>query len=177
MQLFALIIDIYEYKEITDSEKGIVRSFLSRQLNSDLTKKYMEIFEYYLDLYHKDDMQRDSIKDRKRTSLTSMRILGICEEINKELEQRQKIYVIIQLTEFISFDEKVTEKELEFLESVAFAFNIPENEFHNIRDFIINPVSDILDKSKVLIINNEEIGEYHKIKHIYNKTSLVRSSF
>jgi len=169
MQLFALIIDIYEDKEITDSEKGIVRAFLSRQLNSDLTEKYMEIFEEYLDLYQKDDMQRDSIQDRKRTSLTSMRILGICEEINKELEQKLKIFVIIQLTEFISYNQKATEKELEFLETVAAAFNIPGNEFHNIRNFIIRTVSDIPDKSKVLIINNKEICDYVDVKHIFKK--------
>lgn len=92
MQLFALIIDIHEDKDISDSEKGIVRSFLSRQLNSELVERYMKIFTEYLDLYHRDDVKRDSKKDRKRTTLTSMRILGICEAINEELEQKQKIY-------------------------------------------------------------------------------------
>jgi len=169
MRLFALIIDIYEDREITDIEKGIVRSFLSRQLNSDLTGKYMEIFEKHLELYHQDDLQRDSIEDRKHTSLTSMRILGICEEINKELEQKQKIYLIIQLTEFISYDVAATEKELDFLASVASAFNIPENDFRNIRDFIIHPVSEILDKSNVLIINNKEKTTHDGIQHIHNK--------
>ncbi len=169
MQLFALIIDIHKEKEITESEKGIVRSFLSRQLNRELTNKYMEIFNNYLDLYHKYDIQKDSIEDRKLTSLTSMRILGICEDINKELEQKQKIYVIVQLTEFISFDEKVTKKELEFLESVASAFNIPQNEFYNILSFIIDPVTDIPEMDKVLVIDHHEIYKYKDVKHIYNK--------
>ncbi len=140
MQLFALIIDINEDKVISDSEKGIVRSFLSRQLNSELVERYMKIFTEYLELYHRDGFERDSIKDRKRTSLTSVRILGICESINEELEQKQKIYVIIQLIEFISFSEWITEKEIEFLESVASAFNIQETEYQNIRGFIINLV-------------------------------------
>jgi len=169
MRLFALIIDIHKEKEITESEKGIVRSFLSRQINSEMTEKYMKIFDGYLEMYHRDDVQRDSLEDRKRTSLTSMRILGICEEINKELEQKQKIYVIIQLTEFISFDNKVTEKELEFLESVASAFHIPENEFHNIRNFIIYPLSDVPEKIRVLVIDHNETCRYQEVKHIYNK--------
>ena len=169
MRLFALVIDIGEDKVITDNEKGIVRSFLSRQLNSDMTEKYMVIFNEYLDLYQKHDVQRDSKKDKKRTSLTSMRILGICEEINKELEQKQKVYVIIQLIEFISYDKRATEKELEFLESVASAFNIPANEFLNIRDFITRPVNYIPDKSKVLVMNSLETASYPDIKHICNK--------
>jgi ABC-type multidrug transport system ATPase subunit len=169
MQLFALIIDINEDKIISDSEKSIIRSFLSRQLNSELTERYMRIFTEYLDLYHRNDIKRDSIKDKKRTTLTSMRILGICESINKELVQKQKIYVIIQLIEFISFTEWITEKELEFLESVASAFNIPETEYQNIRGFIINPVHDIPEKKNVLIIDNRETCKYQEINHTYNK--------
>jgi ABC-type multidrug transport system ATPase subunit len=169
MRLFALVIDIDQDREITDNERGIVRSFLSRQLNSDMTEKYMDIFNDYLDLYHKDEIQKGSRKDRKRTSLTSVKILGICEQINKELEQKQKVYVIIQLIEFISFDKKITEKENDFLESVASAFNIPSSEFLNIRDFITQPVKDIHDKSKILVINNKETISYEDIKHTCNK--------
>jgi ABC transport system ATP-binding/permease protein len=169
MRLFALVIDIDQDREITDNERGIVRSFLSRQLNSDMTEKYMDIFNDYLDLYHKDEIQKGSRKDRKRTSLTSVKILGICEQINKELEQKQKVYVIIQLIEFLSFDKKVTEKENDFLESVASAFNIPSPEFLNIRDFITQPVKDIHDKSKILVINNKETISYKDIKHTCNK--------
>ena len=91
MQLFALIIDLHEDKDISDSEKGVVRSFLSRQLNNELIERYMKIFNEHVDVYNRDKVERDSIKDRKRTTLTSMRILGICEAINEELEQRQKI--------------------------------------------------------------------------------------
>lgn len=169
MRLFALVIDIDQEKVITDKEKSIVRSFLSRQLNSDMTEKYMDIFNEFLDLYHKDEIQRGSRKDRKRTSLTSVKILGICEQINKELEQKQKVYVIIQLIEFISLDKSVTEKENDFLESVASAFNIPAGEFLNIKDFITCPVKDIHDKSKILIINDNEEVPFEDVKFIHNK--------
>jgi ABC-type multidrug transport system ATPase subunit len=169
MRLFALVIDIDENREITDNERGIVRSFLSRQLNSDMTEKYMDIFNDYLDSYHKDEIEKGSRKDRKRTSLTSVKILGICEQINKELEQKQKIYVIIQLIEFLSFDKKVTEKENDFLESVASAFNIPSGEFLSIRDFITQPVREVYNKSKILVINNKETISYKDIKHTCNK--------
>jgi len=169
MRLFALIIDIHKEKEITESEKDIVRSFISRQLSSEMTEKYMKIFDEYLEIYHKGDVQKGSIEDRKHTSLTSMRILGICEEINKELVQKQKVYVVIQLTEFISFDEKGTEKELEFLESVASAFNIPENEFINIRNFIIYPLIDVPEKNNLLVINHQETCAYPGVKHICSK--------
>jgi ABC-type multidrug transport system ATPase subunit len=169
MRLFALVIDIDQDKVISDNEKGIVRAFLSRQLNSEMTEKYMDIFNDYLELYHKDDIQKGSRKDRKRTSLASVKILGICEQINKELEQKQKVYVIVQLIEFISMDKNMTEKENDFLESVASAFNIPSHEFINIRDFITCPVKDIHDKTRILVINNKEKAPFKEVKHTCNK--------
>ena len=147
MQLFALILDIHEEKYVSESEKSVVRLFLSRQLNAELVERYMKIFNDYLDEYHKEKIKRDSIQDRKRTTLTSIRILGLCEAINEELEQKQKIYLIIQLIEFISFSEWITEKEYGFLESVASAFHIPETEYQNISRFIINQVQDITEKN------------------------------
>ena len=136
MQLFALIVDIDEIKEISEREKTIVRSFLARQLNNELVERYLKIFDEYLVLYHQAGIIKDSIKDRKRTSLTAVRILGICEQINEELEQKQKIYVIIQLIEYISFGEEIKDTELDFLLTVASGFNIPDNEYQNILKFI-----------------------------------------
>lgn len=169
MRLFALIIDIHEDKEISNSEKDIVRSFLSFQLNNELVERYMKIFNEYLELYHQEDITKDSIRDRKRTSLTAMRILGICEKINEELQQEQKIFVIIQLIEFVSFGVDITEKELDFLMSVASAFNIPETEYQNIRSFIVDSVNDISEKNKVLVIDNKEMCKYQEVKHIYSE--------
>ena len=112
MQLFALIVDIDEIQEISEKERSIIRAFLSRQLNSELTEKYMAIFENYLQHYHHDAIDKQSVRRKKRTSLTAVRILSICEQINEELEQRQKIYVIIQLVEYIAYGIEISETEL-----------------------------------------------------------------
>ena len=81
MQLFALIVDIDEIQEISAKERSIIRAFLSRQLNIELTEKYMAIFENYLQHYHHDTIDKQSLRRKKRTSLTAVRILSICEQI------------------------------------------------------------------------------------------------
>ncbi len=169
MQLFALIIEIDEVEEVTDREKSIIQAFLSRQLSSELVEKYMQVFEEYLHLYHGDQIAKGSLKDKKRTSLTAVRILGICEKINEELEQRQKIYVIIQLIEYIAYGIEIDDKELDFLETVAVAFNIPEEEYQNILRFTAYSIAAIPQKERVLLINNEEKSEYKEIHHISYK--------
>ena len=148
IQLFALISDVEGSSGISSRGKDIVRLFLAHHLNNELVVKYMEMFDEYVRIYHSDNIARGSIRDRKRTSLTSVRILAICETINEELQQKQKLYVIIQLLDFILFSADITENELDFLETVSFAFNIPDPEYQNIKGFILNSVNDIPGKKQ-----------------------------
>ena len=168
MQLFALIVDIDEIQEISEKERSIIRAFLSRQLNSELTEKYMAIFENYLQHYHHDAIDKKSLKRKKRTSLTAVRILSICEQINEELEQRQKIYVIIQLVEYIAYGIEIRETELEFLLTVATAFNLDEEEYQQILHFIIYPLKEMPVKDAVLLISNGHEAGVKGVHHIHN---------
>jgi len=168
MQLFALIVDIDEIQEISEKERSIIRAFLSRQLNSELTEKYMAIFENYLQHYHQDSIDKQSLRRKKRTSLTAVRILSICEQINEELEQKQKIYVIIQLVEYIAYGIEIRETELEFLQTVATAFYIDDEEYLQILNFVIYSLKDIPEKEAVLVISSEQEADIEGVHHIHN---------
>jgi ABC-type multidrug transport system ATPase subunit len=131
-------------------------------------EKYLIIFDEYLDLF----LNREAITERAGEfdipALKTMRIKRICEGINKELRQKQKIYIIIQLIDFISYGKEITENELDFLMIMALALNVHENEYRNIKSFIIDPVSRIHEKDKLLLIDNNPVCKFRKIKHIYN---------
>ena len=170
MQLFALISDIKDISEISKREKEIVRSFLSRLLNNELVGRYMKFFEECLDLYYNKDALDKSAEGSDTASYKAMRIKSICDNINEEFRQKQKIYLIIQLVDFISYGEVITHNELDFLMTVALALNIPENEYKNIKSFIIDPVNKIPEKEKLLLINNTQSCKYQKVKHIFNAT-------
>ncbi len=164
-QLFALIGDIHYDTVISGREKNIVRLFLSRHLNSEMVTRYMNMFEEYLSQFNSESIIKGSLKDRKRTSLNAMKILSICEQINEELRQRQKMYVLVQLVDFISLGSEITENELDFLHTVANAFNIPESEFLNIKSFIMNPLYKYHDTSRILVIDNNKSASDPEIKH------------
>ena len=168
VQLFALIADIHDDTLIAAREKDIVRLFLSRHLNKELVSKYMVMFEECLSHFNSERIIKGSIRDLKRTSLNAMRILAICEQINVELRQKQKIYVLVQLIDFISLGSEITENELDFLSTVARSFNIPENEFLNIKSFIMSPLYEYHDISRILIIDNKKVPDDEDIKHIRN---------
>jgi ABC transport system ATP-binding/permease protein len=169
MQLFALISDVHDLSEISSRERDIVRLFLSRQLNNEMVEEYMEMFDEYFQQYVSQKIDRGSLKDMKRTSLTAVKILGICEKINEELQQKQKLYVLVQLMDFILFGTEITENEHEFLETVSIAFNIPQAEFLNIKSFILKDVDDIPEKKRVMIIDGNTECESAGVKHLYRE--------
>ena len=169
MQLFALISDLHDDTVITSREKDVVRLFLARHLNNEQVIRHMQMFEEYLGKYNSESISKGSRQDRKRTSLNAMRILAICEKINEELQQKQKTYILIQLIDFISLGEEITENELDFLETVANAFFITNAEFLCIRNFILDNIEAIPDKQLVLIINKKKECEYRQVKHLYDE--------
>jgi len=169
VKLFALIGDIHDETVITSREKDVVRTFLARQLNNELVAKYMKMFEDFLALYNSESIKKGTLEDRKRISLNSMRILAICEQINEELHQKQKIYVLVQLLDFISLGKEISENELDFLQTVASAFYIPETEYQNIKCFIMNSLDDVREKSRILVIDNIKKPAQSEIKHLINE--------
>jgi len=176
IQLFVLISDVRTIKEISSKERDIVKLFLSRQLNNELVKRYMEMFDEYLIQYNSENIDRGSIKDMKRTSLISVRILGICEKINEELDLKQKLYVIVQLLDFILYGAEITHKEKEFLETVSISLNIPSREFQNLKSFVLKSAGDVPEKNKLMIIDNNNKCDLEGAKHLYKKNLKDRIS-
>lgn len=152
MQLFAIIARPDSNRE---DRRIVVESFLNRQLNQELAAEYLGIFEHHYNL--NQARQKDKESRRKRIALSSVKVLKICTEINKALEQQQKFIVLIQLLEFVKSDtDQISSQEIEFIDTVAEAFNITSEEYSQIKDFVLFDESRIPDSPAILIINNLE---------------------
>ncbi len=169
MQLFALISDVHDDGEISGRGREIVRIFLAKHLNNEQIIRHMAMFDEYCRLYHPDNLSKGSMLEKKRTSLTAMRILAVCEKINEELQQRQKIYVMVQLMDFISFSAGTSEKELEFLETAATAFNLEITEYEDMVAFILEPDGKRSRKERLLVTDSNSAADRAGIKHLYNE--------
>lgn len=142
MQLFAIVARVDEVSSIIEDEsdiksskgKEIISGFLKSELSSSDVTKYLNIFDEYLvatrgKLYVKSG-------GKKRTSLHSVKILRICEQINKELTQRQKFIVLVRIFEFINANHELSETELDFVQTVSDSFNIDTVEYDQVKRFI-----------------------------------------
>ncbi len=169
MQLFAIIA---RPESNRSDRRSVVESFLKRELNQELVNEYLKIFDHYYQEQqekqrHLEKTERRRKKERQRISSISVRVLRICNEINEELTQQQKVIVLFQLLEFARSDgDVVTEQELEFISTVAESFNFPEDEFREMQQFVLNPPEQLPSTPNLLTISGEDKKLCKECKHI-----------
>ena len=161
MQMFAIIAKV---DGVNNSGRAIVQSFLKQQLNQEQVDTYLKIFDEYLEAHHQVSKKKDG--SAKRTSLNSVKVLKICTQINQELEQPQKVIVLIRLLEFIYSSNEISEQEYEFVITVAETFNISNEEFLQLKHFVEDKLEIIPNSPHILVINNKEPAANSTSKHI-----------
>ena len=170
MQLFAIVakVDVNDDEIRADeSSRIIVKLFLQQDLPSELSEKYLKIFDDFIKERHSSTRKKDGT--RKRTSVNSVKVLRICTQINEELEQRQKVIVLIRILEFIFADPDHSNKELEFAETVADTFNIEKNEYQEIFHFVESGSNKITEQENQLIISSDQKMKESEFKSIYSQ--------
>lgn len=165
MQLFAIIA---RPESNSSDRRSVVESFLKKQLNQELVNEYLKIFDDYYNIHQ--ERQGEISKRKKRTASSSVRVLVICTEINEELTQRQKIIVLINLLEFVKSDTgDITEQEMAFVTTVAETFNISNEEFNLIKDFVLFPSQTVPVTDKILIISHSQENIASQTKHLVSE--------
>lgn len=166
MQLFAIIADV---DDLNNKSRIVVENFLKQRLSLDQVQVYLGHYDEYLESHHKISKKKEG--KRKKTALNSVKVLKICTQINAELEQRQKIFVLLRLVEYINIDKTPSDQELEFVDTVSDVFNIPAEELKDIKAFVTCSERSIEDTEKLLIINSSSalVGRENN-KHIEHDT-------
>ncbi|MDI1354921.1 MAG: ATP-binding cassette domain-containing protein [bacterium] len=162
MQMFAIIAKV---DGINNTGRQIVQSFLKQQLNLEQVEIYLKIFDEYLESHQNASKRKEGAA--KRTSVNSVKVLKICTQINQELEQPQKVIVLIRLLEFIYSSTDISRQEYEFVVTVAETFNIPNEEFQVLKSFIEDGPEIIPNNPNILVINNKPNGYENHSKHVY----------
>lgn len=157
MQLFAIIAGANR-----KSGKEIVAVFLRQQLNKDLVNKYLEQYEEYVEKFHSSKSGSE-----KRTSMASVKVLRICNQINEELQQKEKYFVLIRLLEFVmEFSEK-SHQEWEFLQTVSEAFNIEEDTFRKLKLLTETSETNTPDEPGFLLASHSAEHNHQSRKYLH----------
>ena len=124
MQLFAIGAAL---ERLTLQSRDTVEAFLRQQVSLHRVQEYLTLYDDFVSRLEGGD---DATRARKKIAGSSVRMLRICTEINKELNTRQKYIVFLRLAEFMqSSQSNITNEEKEFLETVASVFTIEAEEY------------------------------------------------
>jgi len=166
LQLFAIIANVSE-DGVSFKARSIVKTFLRQHLKTNLIKKYLVVFDHYLEIHH-PHLFGGGVAASTQTLSDSDKLKHIAEEINRSLLQREKFIVFLRLVEFINEDDVMTARELAFIRTVADSFNISRSEHDNTKHFVLNAIEEI-EPDKILIIDSDKKLSVGGTRHIREK--------
>ena len=96
----------------------------------------------------------------------SDKVLRICSQINEELQQKEKYFVVVRLLEFLKeFAGDGGQQENEFIETVAEAFNIDQQLFRLIKEHVTCSENELADQPEFLLLSSEPSAALNR-KHL-----------
>jgi transposase len=156
MQLFAIIAK--QDDGVEPYERNYVSQFLTKQVRQEDAHNYLTLFDSFTEDQKKKKKTGNVSKEKEKlTSVRdSVKILGLCKRINKTLDHRQKVIVLVRLFELINAGRKFTKQRMAIINTVSEVFNIAKDEYEDIRTFVIETTSEDLDIPSILLINSNK---------------------
>ena len=174
MELFALIVK--QDTGLFIEERAYVHDFLSKQLSRESVAEYLKLFD---DLAGPVSIK---VKDPEKESLAqhvtvrdSVKILGICKKINRNLNQEQKVVVILRLYELLNVNRQFTPQRMNIINTVSEVFKIQPDEVNAIEQFVRNEEPEKLENNKILVLRtgDEKPKIHRKVLAGYHDTIIV----
>src|SRR3954463_11509661 len=142
-QLFAIITK--QDGGVTENERQFVINFFQQELDQDTVKEYVTLYDDFSG-YGKADEEKQKLTSVK----DSVKTLGICKKINKTLTQKQKVVVLIKLLELVATDKNFTPQRMEIINTASNVFNIIQDEYTLIENFVITEDPTTLNYEDIL---------------------------
>ncbi|MDX2429449.1 MAG: ATP-binding cassette domain-containing protein, partial [Bacteroides sp.] len=148
MQLFALITK----QDGGSGEKEIeyVKRFLVQQIGVESAMVYLQI---YRENAGESEGPNKSETQKLTSVLDSVKVLKLCKQISKTINQRQKVVVLVRILELVSAEYKLTEQRMSIVKTVADIFRISKDEYESIFTFVTKNSLEDFDHEMHLVVS------------------------
>lgn len=168
MKLFALLASI-NIEDAGVFSRNFVESFLKNQFSSRLVTSSLKDFDAHLsELGATGDRT-----GRKRISSLSVKILMICDEINRELHLRSKYLILFSIIQFSKYFEDSSDTDEEYKQTITDAVSaisdallINEPEYKNCIAFITDKFYKVPNRSALLVVSDYASFDFSDVKHL-----------
>ncbi|NJO00566.1 MAG: ATP-binding cassette domain-containing protein [Bacteroidia bacterium] len=140
-QLFAIITK--QDGGATEVERKFVIDYFVQELDQESVKEYTKLYDEVSEYGKAQPKGPMPVKE-------SVRILRFCRQINKSLEQRQKVIILIKLLELVASDKNFSTQRMGVIDTVARAFNI-KDDYNAIEGFVLSENSSNLNSQDMLV--------------------------
>jgi ABC-type multidrug transport system ATPase subunit len=169
MRLFAIMVNINRGAMYLLA-RNFVETYLTQQFSKPLSEKYLLIF----DQYASEMGDANAEQKEKKISTWSVKILGICTQIVKELHIAQRFMILISLIRFSKYFSDAGMSGSGFsgtisdaVRTVASGLLITDEEFENCSAFIKDKFYQVPRKERLLIVSDDKDFMGGTVKHIH----------
>ena len=174
MQLFALITK--QDGGIGGKEIETVDRFLVQQIGADSSREYLRL---YIDTARDGTGSGPEIPAGKPSAekaekkltpvLDSVRVLKLCKQISRTINQRQKVVVLVRILELVNAEYQLTEQRMGIVKTVADIFRIGREEYDSIFTFVtsVKP-AEFSHENHLLVCDTDLLGkERDTTRHLH----------
>ena len=148
-QLFAITT---KQDGVSDEERDFVINFFRQELARDSVDTYIDLYDKYSGW---NKQKEEGVVTRSASVKDSIKTLGLCKKINKTLEQKQKVVVMMKMLEVVFADKTFSQQEIEVINTISMVFNIQKTEHKGMEEFVMITEKARDDHPFILSIDNE----------------------
>ena len=150
LRLFAIVA---KEDEVTQQERDYVMAFLHDHLGR---KAVMENISFF------DEFARTLPEDQESN------VQRLCQEINREVTQKQKAIILLELMSVILADGTISAKEHQYAKLIAASLNVNRSDVDLMTHYILGDDRSSFDSTSILIVDS--ITETPAVcKHIFRE--------
>ena len=138
--------------DVTRQERDLIRAFLNEHLSPNAVEGYLQYF--------------DEITSGQEQGSDAERIRALCQEINPELTQKQKIIIIVDLMSIIQADGHISETEERLVNIIGESFKVAPSEIAAIKRFVLGQSAADLDDAHILVVAPAGQGVPSRARHM-----------
>jgi ABC transport system ATP-binding/permease protein len=149
LRLFAVVA---KEGEVTRQERDEIQNFLEEHLSLSAVEGYLSFFDNYT----------QTLGAQAATNT----IQALCDEINPQLTQKQKVRILLELITIIQADGTISPQEETLVRQIAMSFKVTDEEMASIKVFVLGQKPEELNHEQILIIDPSPNGKAQRSRHI-----------
>lgn len=155
---------------ITETERNYVINLYRQDLDPVTLNTYIRSFDQ-LSGYDRQKKKTDTPRKQGPITLNdTVKTLAICNKLNKILEIKQKVFLLLKVLQLIAVDGHFSIHRKRIIETISAVFNLKTSELEIIEEFVFYRPGRNIDHNEILIVNAKE-GAGSSNQHIHAELS------